>query len=53
MYTFSPVEFGSSEKFEIYSFLLNVRTKMNDISWMIVDMFNYLNLLRMYNLAPH
>ena len=42
MYTFSLVEFGSSEKFEIYSFLQNVRTNMNDKSWMIVDMFHYI-----------
>ena len=38
MCTFNLVEFGSSEKFEIILFLQNVRTKMNDISWMIVDM---------------
>ena len=44
---FSLVEFGSSEKFEIYLFLQNVRTKMNDILWMIVDMFHDLTLLRM------
>ena len=47
MCTFSLVEFGSSEKVQIYLFLQNVRTKMNDISWMIVDMFHYLTLLRM------
>ena len=53
MYTFSRVEFGSSEKIEIYLFLQSVRTKMNDISWMIVNMFHYLTLLRMKNLALH
>ena len=53
MYTFSRVEFGSSEKLEIYLFLQSVRTKMNDISWMIVNMFHYLTLLRMKNLALH
>ena len=47
MCTFSLVEFGSSEIFEIYLFLQNVRTKMNDVLWMIVDMFRYLTLLRM------
>ena len=47
MCTFSLVESGSSEKLEIYFFLQNVRTKMNDILWMIVDMFHYLPLLRM------
>ena len=31
MCTFSLVDFGSSEKFEIYLFLQNMRTKMNDI----------------------
>ena len=49
MCTFSLVDFGSSEKFDInkfYLFLQNVRTTMNDISWMIVDMFHYLTLLR-------
>ena len=30
------VAFGSIENFEIYLFLQNVRTKMNDISWMII-----------------
>ena len=53
MYTFSRVEFGSSEKFEIYLFLQSVRTKMNDVSWMIVNMFHYLTLLRKKNLALH
>ena len=39
--------FGSSEKFEIYLFLQNARTKMNDIVWMIVGMFHYQTLLLM------
>ena len=36
-------------KFEIFS--SNVRAKMNDISWMTVDIFHYLTLLQMQNLA--
>ena len=40
-------QFGSSEKIEIYVFLQNVRTKRNDISWMVVDLFHYLTVLRM------
>ena len=32
------VELSSIEKFEIYLFLQNVRKKMNDLSWMVVDM---------------
>ena len=44
---FSLVDFDSSEKFEISFCLQNVRTKMNDISWTIVDMFHNLTLLQM------
>ena len=47
MCTFGLVEIGSSEKFEIYLFLQNVRAKMNAIWWMTVDMFHYLTLLQM------
>ena len=39
MCTFSLVEFGSSEKFVIYLFLQNVRTKMNDIIVDVGDMW--------------
>ena len=44
--SFVLVEFGSIEKFEIYSFPQNVRAKMNNISWMIVDVFYCLTLPR-------
>ena len=53
MNAFSLAEFGSSEKIVIYLFLQNTRTKMNDISWMIVDMLHYLTPHRMYNLDLH
>ena len=46
MCTFSRVELGSSEIFEIYPFLQNMRTKINDMSWMIVDMLRYLTRLQ-------
>ena len=44
--TFSLVEFGSSGNLKfIYS--SKRENEMTDMSWMIVDMFHYLTLLRM------